>query len=331
MFRDEAAIEVIAGKGGDGLMSFRREKFVPHGGPDGGDGGDGGSVILRATANLNSLLEIGRAYRYEAGKGTPGGPRKKTGARGDDLELDVPVGTLVYDAERGNMLRDLAQDGQELVVALGGKGGQGNVRFATAINQVPRKATRGTSGERRKLRLELKLVAEVGLIGLPNAGKSTFLSRVTAARPKIADYPFTPLDPQVAIADIGGYDTLVIADLPGLIEGAAAGVGLGHRFLKHVERCGVLLHLVDVTGLEDPREAFQTIERELEEFSTALFQKPRIVVATKVESDEHVQRAQELAQSIGQPVLQISSVAGKGLSELLEAARQLVRDAATPS
>jgi GTP-binding protein len=265
MFRDEAELVVIAGKGGDGLVSFRREKFVPRGGPDGGDGGDGGSVVLLATSGVTSLLEVGRKRRYVAASGQPGGPRKKTGASSDDLIIEVPVGTQVLDAKGGHLLRDLVLDGQRLVIARGGRGGQGNVHFATAVHQVPREATPGQPGEERVIKLELKLFAEVGLVGLPNAGKSTLISCVTAATPKIADYPFTTLEPQVGIARVGDYDTLVLADLPGLIEGAAEGHGLGHRFLKHVERCRVLLHLVDVSAAADPSpaEAWRVIDREL--------------------------------------------------------------------
>ncbi len=232
MFRDEAEIEVIAGDGGDGRVSMRREKFVPFGGPDGGDGGEGGSVILRADANLNSnsLLPIGRRFRYQAESGEGGLGSNKAGRSAESLVLPVPVGTQIFDRERGNLLRDLKRHGAEVVIAQGGRGGQGNARFASATRQTPRHATKGKPGERRRLRLELKLFAEVGLVGLPNAGKSTLLATVTAATPKIADYPFTTLAPQVGIAQVSETQTLVIADLPGLIEGASEGIGLGHRW-----------------------------------------------------------------------------------------------------
>ena len=324
MFRDEAIVEVVGGKGGDGLASFRREKYVPRGGPDGGDGGDGGSVVLVASSELNSLLRVGRVPRYAAKGGRPGGPRNRTGGCADDLVVEVPVGTQVYDNERGNFLRDLSTEGQRLVVAQGGKGGMGNVRFANSVRQAPRQATRGKEGERRVLRLELKMFAQVGLVGLPNAGKSTLLSRWTAATPKIADYPFTTLSPVVAIARLPDYDSLVVADLPGLIEGAAEGHGLGHQFLRHVERCQVLLHLVDVTPVADtsPAEAWRVVERELEAFSPELAGKPRIVVATKVESGECEAGIAELEAACGQPVLRISSAQGTGLEELLLAARE---------
>ena len=327
MFRDEAKIQVEAGKGGDGLVSFRREKYVPEGGPDGGDGGRGGSIIMVASAREHSLLRIGRQFRYAAQSGRPGMTKKRAGRSGEDIVLEVPVGTLVYDAERGNLLRDLAREGQRLEVVRGGKGGRGNVHFASSIRQVPYDSTPGQEGEERRLRLELKLFAEVGLLGFPNAGKSTFLSAVTAARPKVANYPFTTLEPQVGIAQVGDYDTLVLADLPGLIEGASEGIGLGHRFLKHVERCGVLLHLVDVSsGADrDPAEAVRALEGELERFSPELFQKPRLVVATKVEDPAAEETAKALASELGVDVLPISSHRHDGLAKLLERAHRLCR------
>ena len=326
MFRDEAIVQVVAGKGGDGLVSFRREKYVPRGGPDGGDGGRGGSVILVASSSVTSLLEIGRRPHYAAKDGRPGGPRKCTGASAEDLVVEVPIGTQVRDQRRGHLLRDLIQEGQRLVVARGGQGGQGNVRFATSVHQTPREATPGQPGEERGLRLELKLFAEVGLVGLPNAGKSTLLARVTAATPKIADYPFTTLEPQVGIARVGDYDTLVLADLPGLIEGAAEGHGLGHRFLKHVERCQVLLHLVDVSpgAHPGPAEAWAVIEKELSAFSPVLAAKPRLAVATKVESEDCEAGILQLGEVCGGPVLPVSSVKGDGLDGLLREARALV-------
>jgi len=299
---------------------------VPKGGPDGGDGGKGGSVILCASDQINSLLKLGRRMRYLAQDGRPGGNSNKAGRDGENLEIEVPVGTQVYDAVHGNLLRDLSRNRERLEVVLGGDGGLGNARFATAVRQTPRFAQPGRPGEHRRLRLELKLFAEVGLIGLPNAGKSTFLSKVTAATPKIADYPFTTLVPQVGIASVGDFDTLVIADLPGLIEGASDGHGLGHRFLKHVERCGVLLHLVDVSETAaDPVEGWRTVERELERASGALFAKPRLTVATKVESVAAESRAAELEAAVGVPISRISSWTGAGLRELLTAVQRRVR------
>ena len=328
MFRDEAEIEVLAGKGGDGIVSFRREAHVPHGGPDGGDGGRGGSVILVAGDGVHSLLEGGRRFRYAATSGRNGGSRNRTGRSGEDLVVEVPVGTLIHDAEHGNLLRDLADPGDRLVVAQGGRPGKGNVRFATSVRQVPRKATLGTAGEHRRLHLELKLFAEVGLLGFPNAGKSTFISRVTAARPKVADYPFTTLEPNVGIARVGDYDTLVIADLPGLIEGAAEGAGLGHRFLKHVERCRVLLHLVDLSesAERDPVEAWSALEDELRRYSPELAAKPRLTVGSKYfEDDGHEDRLEALRAVAGRDTLGMSSILGEGVPEVLRAAHAIVR------
>lgn len=327
-FRDEAEIEVIAGKGGDGAVSFRREANVPLGGPDGGDGGRGGSVIFVADASIHSLLDVGRRFRYAAKNGRPGGTNKMTGRSGDDLVVPVPIGTLIYDAERDNLMRDLAVDGQRLTVAQGGRAGKGNARFATAIRQVPRRATKGTDGEHRRLRLELKIFAEVGLLGFPNAGKSTFISRVTAATPKIADYPFTTLDPHVGIARVADYDTLVVADLPGLIEGAAEGAGLGHKFLKHVERCGVLMHLVDISsGAErEPDVAWEKLEDELRRYSPELHAKPRLTVASKCFEDKGWEERLERLRSVaGKDVIGLSSVLGTGVTEVLRAAHRVVR------
>jgi GTP-binding protein len=319
MFRDEAEIEVIAGRGGDGAVSFRREKFAPYGGPDGGDGGSGGSVVLVASPNLNSLLSVGRRFSYKAESGRPGTGANRTGRSGEDLEIEVPIGTQVFDRERGNLLRDLARGGDRVVAARGGSGGKGNVRFATSVRQAPRIATPGETGERRTLRLELKLFAEVGLVGLPNAGKSTLLSTVTAATPKIADYPFTTLAPEVGIARVSDTETLVIADLPGLIEGASEGHGLGHRFLRHVERCRVIVQLVDVSeeAVTPPVEAWRIVDAELARFSADLARRPRLIVASKCEGPAAEERARELEESSGSTVLRISSARSQGLRELL--------------
>ena len=327
-FRDEAEIEVVAGKGGDGTVSFRHEAHDPLGGPDGGDGGRGGSIIFEASSEVHSLLYIGRRFRFAAKNGGPGGPRARTGRSAEDLVVKVPVGTLIYDAERGNLMRDLANADEQLVVAQGGKAGKGNIRFATSVVQAPRKATVGIMGESRRLKLELKLFAEVGLLGFPNAGKSTFISRITAATPKIADYPFTTLEPQVGIARVGDYDTLVVADLPGLIEGAAEGAGLGHKFLRHVERCRVLIHLVDVSpGAErDPVEAWELLEDELRRYSPLLAEKPRLTVASKCFEDEGwEERLASLQAVAGKSVLGMSSILGQGVDEVLRAAHRIVR------
>ncbi len=326
MFRDECDLVVEAGRGGDGLVSFRREKYVPRGGPDGGDGGDGGDVILEATPHKTSLLDVGRAPAYRAGKGEPGGPARRAGARGADCVVLVPVGTQVVDRERGHLLRDLAAPGERVVLAQGGRGGRGNAAFANAVRQAPRHAEAGAPGETRAARLELKLMAEVGLVGLPNAGKSTFLSVVSRATPKIADYPFTTLHPMVGVARVGELETLVVADLPGLIEGAAQGVGLGHRFLKHVERCRVLLLLVDVSEAadHDPLAAVQVLEEELASYSQALRERPRLLVATKCEDERAEERAARLEAAHG-PLHRISSATGRGVARLLAEAWALVR------
>ncbi len=328
MFRDECELRVVAGKGGDGLVSFRREKYIPKGGPDGGDGGDGGSVVLFATEDVTSLLKLARRPLHKAEKGGPGGPRNRHGANGEDLRLGVPVGTMIFDKDRGHLLRDLARPGDEVELARGGRGGRGNTAFATPVRQTPRHAEHGEEGEQRTVRLELKLFAEVGLIGLPNAGKSTFLSSVSQATPKIADYPFTTLEPQVGIAAVGDFDSLVVADLPGLIEGAAEGAGLGHRFLRHVERCRVLLHLVDVSldATVEPLEAWEVVRSELERYSAELGDRPHLLVATKVEDELARERADELEERAGTPVHRISSAMGEGVDALLRAARALVRE-----
>jgi GTP-binding protein len=328
MFRDECEIEVEAGKGGDGLVSFRREKYAPKGGPNGGDGGWGGDVVLVASESVSSLLSIARRPRYAARNGQPGGPNDKSGEEGADLVIEVPVGTQIVDREHGHVLADLSEPDRRLVLARGGKGGRGNASFKSSIHQAPRRAEPGRPGERRAVRLELKIFAEVGLVGLPNAGKSTFLSAVSRATPKVADYPFTTLVPHVGIATVGTYDTLVIADLPGLIEGAAEGAGLGHRFLKHIERCRVLLHLVDVSAdaVQAPEEALAVIEHELERYSPELAARPRVVAATKVEDEAAEAAAARLEVAIGRPVRRISAVLGEGTEPLLRELRDLVRE-----
>jgi GTPase len=329
VFRDECELEVQGGRGGEGAVSFRREKFAPFGGPDGGDGGDGGSVVLRASASVNSLLRVGRRPMYAAADGRPGGPGNRSGAKGADREVVVPIGTQIFDAERGQLLRDLDRDGESCVVAAGGRGGRGNKSFASSVQQAPRRAEPGASGEARRVRLELKLIAEVGLVGLPNAGKSTFLAAVSQATPKIADYPFTTLVPQVGIAAVGDNETLVVADLPGLIEGASGGAGLGHRFLRHVERCSVLLQLVDVSDSAEtePLQALRVVEGELREYSPELAARPRLVVATKCEDEAALEQARGLARATGLAVRPISTVIGTGVKELLDEAHAMVRGA----
>lgn len=303
-FVDEVQIRVEAGDGGNGCVSFRREKFIPNGGPDGGDGGDGGDVYLLADTNLNTLID----YRFErfhmAERGENGRGANCTGARGKDLVLKVPVGTRARDEDTGEILGDLTKEGQKLMVAKGGFHGLGNTRFKSSVNRAPRQKTMGTPGEVRNLRMELLLLADVGLLGLPNAGKSTFIRAVSAARPKVADYPFTTLVPNLGVVRMGERNSFVIADIPGLIEGAAEGAGLGIRFLKHLERCRVLLHLVDILPVDgsDPAENAKTIIRELEKYSPELAAKPRWLVFNKLdlvleeEADEIIERVvKELA------------------------------------
>jgi GTP-binding protein len=322
MFVDEAEIHVFAGKGGDGCLAFRREAGVPRGGPNGGDGGDGGSVYLLARPGVDTLLDFRGRHHWRAGNGEPGRGKDQHGARGEDLVIDVPPGTLVYDLDRDLLIKDLDRPWARVRVARGGKGGRGNARFATPTNQTPRYAEPGTDGEERRLRLELKLIADVGLVGLPNAGKSTLLARLSAARPKVADYPFTTLDPHLGIVRAGPERRFVMADLPGLIEGAHEGVGLGDEFLRHVERTRVLVHLVELephTG-RSPAEAWRAIRAELEAYSADLAAKPELVALTKADllpGDDAPRR--ELEAAIGRPVLAVSSASGAGLDALVGA------------
>jgi len=334
MFIDEAEIYIRAGKGGDGCLSFRREKFLPKGGPDGGDGGDGGSVILQAAEGVDTLLDFTGRHHWIAENGRSGQGKDMTGRAGEDLVIKLPPGTLIYDRETGVLLKDLSQLGDEAVAAMGGKGGRGNRRFATPTNQAPRVAEPGQPGEERWLRLELKLIADVGIVGLPNAGKSTLLSRLSRARPKIADYPFTTLVPQLGIAELSDYRRFVLADLPGLIEGAHQGVGLGDAFLRHIERTRVVLHLVDVQppeGAPRPAEAYRTIRRELLAYSRELAEKPEIVAANKTDLLADGAGVGSLAAEIGCPVLSISAVSGVGLPELTERLWEMVAAGRTPT
>jgi len=275
-FVDEASIEVYAGNGGNGCVSFRREKYIPKGGPDGGDGGDGGSVLLRGDDALNTMIDYRYSRRFRAANGESGKGRNCTGRGGDDLVLPVPIGTTVLDEDTGEILGDIREHGQDLLVAQGGFHGLGNTRFKSSVNRAPRQSTPGSSGEMRRLKLELKVLADVGLLGLPNAGKSTFIRAVSAATPKVADYPFTTLIPNLGVVKVDAYRSFVVADIPGLIEGASEGAGLGIRFLKHLTRNRILLHIVDVAPLDesDPAEAALSIVRELERFSPTLAARP---------------------------------------------------------
>jgi GTP-binding protein len=321
IFLDEARIHVHAGRGGNGCVAFRREKYVPHGGPSGGDGGDGGSVYLTGFANRNTLYHLRFASLYPAQRGRHGEGSNCSGKEGEDLEVPVPLGTVVYDEGTGELLGEILEDGQRLRVAAGGRGGRGNARFATATNQAPRRADPGTDGEERHLRLELKLLADVGVIGLPNAGKSTLISVVSAARPKIADYPFTTLVPQLGVVAEGPLsEPFVIADLPGLIAGAAQGAGLGIQFLRHVERCRVLLHLVDLSSFEgSAAEDLATVERELTAFNAELMERPRLIVGSKLDAADP-ERREELRRAAaerGVPYREISSATHEGIPGLV--------------
>jgi len=320
MFIDEATIWVKAGDGGNGCVAFRREKYVPRGGPSGGDGGDGGDVVLESTAHLNTLLPFRYNREFRAPRGRHGEGSNRHGAEGEDRVVRVPVGTLVQDAETAEPLFDFIAPGQRLVVARGGRGGRGNARFATSTNRAPRRADPGQLGEERRLRLELKLLADVGLVGFPNAGKSTLISRLSAAHPKIADYPFTTLEPCLGVVAVSEEEAFVLADIPGLIEGAHAGAGLGTRFLRHIERTRLLLHLLDVsrTG-RDPVEDFRIVRRELEKFSPALGEKPVVIVANKLDLPGSGPRAEALAafcRAQGLPFHAISAARGDGLDAL---------------
>src|SRR5436309_7299069 len=302
MFVDEVDIHVAAGDGGRGCLAFRREKFVPRGGPSGGDGGHGGSVFIVASPHTNTLINFRFHPEFTAKRGDHGQGSNRTGHTGADLELAVPIGTLVYEKtgdprEPYRLLADLAEEGQRVLVAHGGRGGMGNARFATSTNRAPRKVQPGEPGEIKDLRLELKLLADVGLVGFPNAGKSTLISRISAARPKIADYPFTTLTPNLGVVRIGEDRSFVVADVPGLIEGAHRGLGLGHRFLRHLERTKVLVHLVDVSGASgrDPVEDLDTLRRELQMFDATLAAKPQTVVANTVEAAHPVDDAPRTA------------------------------------
>src|SRR5262245_44237288 len=285
MFVDRVTIFVKGGDGGRGSVSFRREKYVPKGGPDGGDGGDGGNVIIRALASADSLADIVNKKHWRAPSGSPGSGAVKTGRTAKDIVIHVPPGTIIFDRDRGHILRDLTEAGQEVIVGKGGRGGRGNKYFATATNRTPREAEPGEPGEERWLILELKVIADAGLIGLPNAGKSTLLSRLSQAHPEIANYPFTTKHPNLGAVSAGGERTIILADLPGLIEGAHAGIGLGHEFLRHVERTRVLVHLVEPMPLDrsDPVENYRSVRRELELYSRALAEKPEVVAVSKSE------------------------------------------------
>jgi GTP-binding protein len=324
MFIDRAKIYVQGGDGGNGVTAFRREKFVPRGGPSGGDGGRGGNVYLVADSSLNTLLHLRYNPRHIAERGAHGEGSNRSGRTGVDLEVRVPVGTQVFDPETGELVYDLDQDGRRWLASRGGRGGFGNAHFATSTNRAPRYHQTGDNGEARELQLELKLLADVGLVGFPNAGKSTFISTVSAARPKIADYPFTTLEPHLGVVDLGDFRTMVIADIPGLIEGAHAGAGLGDRFLRHIERTKLLLHMVDVSSLSgrDTVSDYETVNRELASYNPDLSERPQIVVATKIDALDDPSRLESLraqAEADGKQFFAISSATNRGITELVNA------------
>jgi len=323
-FVDQVKIEVKSGDGGRGCVSFRREKFVEKGGPNGGDGGKGGDVYFVVDSSLSTLLDFRFLSHYKAKNGAPGLGKDMHGKNGEFLELKVPPGTLVYDNETGEQLADLTQAGTRMLFLRGGKGGRGNARFCTSTNRAPRHAQPGIPGEHKTLRLELKLLADVGLVGLPNAGKSTLISAVSAAKPKVADYPFTTLVPNLGVVPYGGYKSLVMADIPGLIEGASEGHGLGTRFLRHVERTDLFLHLVDLSFMQegDALDNFQLINNELTQYDATLAQKPQMVVITKADITEVREEAEQMKihfESLGYPTFLVSAVTGEGTRELVEA------------
>jgi GTP-binding protein len=325
MFVDSVRIYVKAGNGGNGCVSFRREKYVPTGGPDGGDGGDGGNVTLSVSPRLHTLMDLRRRKHYKAESGRSGRGKNQHGRDGNDVVIEVPPGTVVYDSSTKQVIADLVSPGQTVVAATGGKGGKGNARFATATRQAPRFAKPGHDGEERWIDLELKLLADVGLVGLPNAGKSTLLSRISAARPKIADYPFTTTRPNLGVVDLGDGRSFVVADIPGLIEGAHTGSGLGHDFLRHIERTKVIVHVVDMAGMggeHDPVWDFETVNDEMKLYNPELATRPTIIAGNKMDlpgSGEHYEKARNILCKLGLETYSISAVTGEGIKDLLEA------------
>jgi len=328
MFVDEVDVHVAAGNGGRGCLAFRREKYVPRGGPSGGDGGHGGSVYVVASPHVNTLINYRFHPEFDAERGDHGQGSNRTGHSGADLELAVPIGTLVYEKTGGDpplqLLADLSHEGDRVLVAKGGRGGLGNARFATSTNRAPRKVQPGEEGEEKLLRFELKLLADVGLVGFPNAGKSTLISRISAARPKIADYPFTTLTPNLGVVGLSGDRSFIVADVPGLIEGAHRGQGLGHQFLRHLERTKVLVHLVDISNASgrDPVDDLNTVRRELELYQPALAARPQIIAANKTDAADDPERIEALRRRAGEldlPFYRVSGVSGEGVPDLLEA------------
>lgn len=331
MFIDRVRIHVKAGDGGNGVTAFRREKFVPRGGPSGGDGGIGGDVWIEADEGLNTLLHLRYNPEHKAERGRHGEGSNRFGKDGESITIKVPVGTQVFDADSNELLFDFTEAGQRYLAAKGGKGGWGNAHFATPTKRAPKYHYNGRPGQERDLQLELKLIADVALVGLPNAGKSTLISVISAAKPKIADYPFTTLEPNLGVVDMGDFSTFVVADIPGLIEGASEGAGLGDRFLRHIERTKLILHLVDVSsgGNEDVVAAYETINRELRKYDKQLAERPQIVIATKsdaVDEPDKVEQLRAAALADGREFFEISSAAGKGTKELVSRVAELLQE-----
>src|SRR5690349_9915780 len=329
MFIDQVQIEVKSGKGGDGMVHFHREKFIPRGGPDGGDGGKGGDVILEVKSTLNTLSSFRQNQKFKAEDGVKGGPSQMSGRYGNDLILYVPPGTVIFDADTGELIGDLTQPGQQLNILKGGRGGRGNQHFATSRNQVPRTAEKGEPAQERRIKMELKLIADIGLIGIPNAGKSTLLSVLTNAKPKIASYPFTTLEPNLGVANIDDNTTVVLADIPGLIEGASQGAGLGHDFLRHIQRTRVLIHLLD--GLsEDPVADYSQINSELALFDPNLAKKPQVVALNKIDQPEVQERLADIQKKFKKldvELMTISALARTNTRELLLKAYRTLQEA----
>ena len=328
MFIDEAQIQVMAGDGGHGCLSFRREKFIPKGGPDGGDGGRGGNVYFQAVDNLDTLIDFAGKHHWRAKNGQPGSGRNKHGANGSDLVIKVPPGTLIYDTDLDLLLKDMNEVGLKVCVCRGGKGGRGNKAFATSINQTPRNIELGKKGQERNIRLELKLIADVGLVGMPNAGKSTLISRCSAARPKIADYPFTTIEPVLGIVELTGFRRFVMADIPGLIEGAHGGAGLGDKFLKHIERTAILAHVLDImpTNGSDPVDNYNAIRHELQQYSKTMAKKQEVIIVNKTDLDPDGKIIEELRKKLKKEIHPISAVTGSGIKELSELLWQQVKE-----
>ncbi len=333
MFYDTAKIYIRSGDGGDGMIGFRREKHVPLGGPDGGDGGQGGDIIFVGSRHLNSLARFHRNIHYKAGNAKHGNTKKRHGANGETLRLEVPVGVIIRDAETGELLADIVEPGQEATILKGGRGGRGNIHFTSSVNQAPRIAERGEPGREMWVALELKLIADVGIVGKPNAGKSTLLSVVSSAKPKIASYPFTTLQPHLGVAQIDEYETMVLADIPGLIEGAADGVGLGHDFLRHIERARVLIHLLDGAAPE-PLEDWAAVNQELAMYDVALEERPQLVVLNKMDLPDAIAWEPILEEEItkaGYPFASISAVAGEGVQAMLRQVKRMLDETPEPA